>query len=115
MEKWSLEETHGQLRLVPRRSLGSDRFTWAHLLYGRLGPVQVCVIYFPSRFNSPVDQTVIDLLRTFGTNTGPSTCQCLGYHRSQLWQGARPVRSQVPSCPGSCHWPTAQRHRLSWA
>jgi hypothetical protein len=33
----------------------------------------VYVVYFPSRFNLAVDKTVIDTLRTFGTNTGPST------------------------------------------
>ncbi len=73
MEKWTVEETNGELRLAPLRSLGSDRFTWAHLLYGRLGQVQVYIIYFPSRFDFTVDTTVIDTLRTFGTNTGPST------------------------------------------
>jgi hypothetical protein len=73
MARWSLEETNDGLRLVPRRGLGSDRFTWAHLLYGRLDLVQVYVIYFPSRFNLAVDTTVIDTLMTFGTNTGPST------------------------------------------
>jgi hypothetical protein len=73
MEKWTVEETNGELRLAPLRSLGSDRFTWAHLLYGRLGQVQVYIIYFPSRFDLAVDTTVIDTLRTFGTNTGPST------------------------------------------
>jgi hypothetical protein len=72
MEKWTVEETNGELRLAPLRSLGSDRFTWAHLLYGRLGQVQVYIIYFPSRFDLAVDTTVIDTLRTFGTNTGPS-------------------------------------------
>ena len=73
MEKWTVEETNGELRLAPLRSLGSDRFTWAHLLYGRLGQVQVYIIYFPSRFDLAVDTTVIDTLRTFGTNTGSST------------------------------------------
>jgi hypothetical protein len=73
MAKWSLEETNDGLRLVPLRSLGSDRFTWAHLLYGRLDLVQVYVVYFPSRFDLAVDKTFIDTLRTFGSNTGSST------------------------------------------
>ncbi len=73
MEKWTLEETNGELRLAPVRALGLDRFTWAHLLYSRLGSVQVYVVYFPSRFDLAVDTTVIDTIRTFGTNTGPST------------------------------------------
>ena len=73
MEKWTVEETNGELRLAPLRGLGSDRFTWAHLLYGRLDLVQVYIVYFPSRFDLTADKTVIDTLRTFGTNTGPST------------------------------------------
>src|SRR2546421_5140194 len=73
MVKWSVEETNDGLRLIPWRSLGSDRFTWAHLLYGRLGKVHVYIIYFPSRFDLAVDTTAIDTLRTFGTNTGPGT------------------------------------------
>jgi hypothetical protein len=73
MEKWTVEETNGELRLAPLRALGLDRFTWAHLLYGRLSQVQVYVLYFPSRFDWPVDKTTIDALRTFGTNTGPGT------------------------------------------
>jgi hypothetical protein len=73
MEKWTVEETNGELRLAPLRALGLDRLTWAHLLYGRLSQVQVYVLYFPSRFDLPVDKTTIDALRTFGTNTGPGT------------------------------------------
>ena len=73
MEKWTIEETNGELRLAPLRALGLDRFTWAHLLYGRLSQVQVYMLYFPSRFDLPVDKTTIDTLRTFGTNTGPET------------------------------------------
>ena len=71
--KWSVEEINGVLRLAPLRALGLDRFTWAHLLYGRLSQVQVYVLYFPSRFDLSVDKTAIDTLRTFGTNTGPGT------------------------------------------
>lgn len=73
MAKWSVEETSDGLRLIPLRGLGSDRFTWANLLYSRLDLVQVYAIYFPSRFNLNVDKTVVDTLRTFGTNTGPGT------------------------------------------
>src|SRR5712691_10498045 len=73
MEKWTVEEPNGELRLAPLRALGLDRFTWAHLLYGRLSQVQVYVLYFPSRFDLPIDKTTIDALRTFGTNTGPGT------------------------------------------
>lgn len=73
MEKWAVEETNGELRLAPLRAIGLDRFTWAHLLYGRLSQVQVFVLYFPSRFDLPLDKDTIDMLRTFGTNTGPGT------------------------------------------
>jgi hypothetical protein len=71
--KWTIEETDRGLRLAPLRALGFDHFTWAHLLYGRLSPIQVYILYFPSRFDLPEDKYVIDTLRTFGTNTGPST------------------------------------------
>jgi hypothetical protein len=73
MVKWVLEETDDGLKLGTLRALDLDNFTWAHLLYGRLSPVQVYIIYFPSRFNLTVDKAVIDVLRTFGTNTGLST------------------------------------------
>src|SRR5438128_11666277 len=90
MEKWKVEETNGELRLAPLRSLGSDRFTWAHPLYGRLGQVQVYIIYFPSRFDLAVDTTVIDTLTTFGTNTGSSTSV-------NVWDTSDPTFAKAPA------------------
>ncbi len=75
MNTWKVEETPNGLRLSPttHRVLGSENFTWANLLYGKLVPVEVYVIYFPSRFNLDVDTTVTNSLHAFAKNTGPST------------------------------------------
>lgn len=73
--EWTIEETQSGLKLSPLtlRKLGSKKFTWAHLMYGKLGTVKVYVTYFPSRFNLDLDAVVMDNLRTFGKNTGPGT------------------------------------------
>src|SRR5437764_10134332 len=75
MNAWQVEETPDGLRLArpARRALGSEHFTWADLLYQKLAPVQVYVVYFPSRFNLNIDTTVMKALRTFGENTGSGT------------------------------------------
>ena len=75
MITWKLEGTERGLRLgqAARRMTSSERFTWAELLYGKLGSVKVYVIYFPSRFDLPVDNQVMDALNAFGKNTGPDT------------------------------------------
>lgn len=76
METWRLEETDNGLRLKQedkRREKGSERFTWAELLYGKLALVKVYAIYFPSRFDLPVDNQAMDALKVFGKNTGPDT------------------------------------------
>lgn len=76
MDTWMLDDTpNGRLRILPdvRRDFGSKRFTWGHLLYGRLNPVKVFVIYFPSRFDLKLDEIAEDAMRTFGRNTGSST------------------------------------------
>jgi hypothetical protein len=75
MNAWQVEETSEGLKLSrpTRRTFGSERFTWADLLYRKLASVKVYVIYFPSRFNLDMDAAVIKALRTFGENTGPST------------------------------------------
>jgi hypothetical protein len=64
------------LRLAPAppvRAFGEDRFTWVQLLYSRLLEVQVYVLYFPTRFNQPVDHLCTSLLREFGVNTPTAT------------------------------------------
>jgi len=74
MEQWRLVESTQGLRMEPSelRAMGEEGFTWAHLLYGKLGSVEVGIFYFPSRFDTAVDNLIIEELRTFGRNTGES-------------------------------------------
>ena len=74
MEQWRLVESTQGLRMEPSelRAMGEEGFTWAHLLYGKLGSVAVGIFYFPSRFDTAVDNLIIEELRTFGRNTGES-------------------------------------------
>jgi|SRR5215469_6197803 len=74
MAQWKLVESTEGLRIEASevRAMGEEGFTWAHLLYGKLGSVEVGLFYFPSRFDSAVDQSIIEELRTFGGNTGAS-------------------------------------------
>ena len=53
MNRWKIEKTPDGLRLLPttHRTLGSQSYTWANLLYEKLALVRVYVIYFPSRFD----------------------------------------------------------------
>src|SRR6187200_1243743 len=75
MIKWTIEERPSGLRISPfkSRSFGSEKFTWAHLLYNKLYQVQVYVIYFPSRFELKIDAITMQALRVFGMNTGEQT------------------------------------------
>lgn len=75
MDNWKLVDNAGGLRMerLALRAMGEDRFTWAHLLYGRLGHVRVGIFYFPSRFNTDTDTAVVKALTAFGANTGPGT------------------------------------------
>jgi hypothetical protein len=76
---WDIEQRDSIMRLRPRslpstqRAMGSERFTWADLLYEQLRPVQVFVLYFPSRFDRGVDAQVRGTLEVFGRETPPST------------------------------------------
>jgi hypothetical protein len=75
MNNWKLIESATGLRMEPAalRAMGDEQFTWAHLLYGKLGNVRVGIFYFPSRFNTAADNAVIEALRSFGQNTGTAT------------------------------------------
>jgi hypothetical protein len=53
--------------------MGDKQFTWAELMYGKLGAVKVYTIYFPSRFDLSVDEQVMVSLKSFGKNTGVDT------------------------------------------
>ncbi len=55
------------------RSFTSAAFTWADLLGGSLGATQVYVMYFPSRFDLPVDAEAEESLRVFGDATSGKT------------------------------------------
>lgn len=75
MSNWKLIDNSGSLRMepAPLRALGEEQFTWAHLLYGKLGNVLIGIFYFPSRFNNSTDTAVIAALKAFGANTGSAT------------------------------------------
>jgi len=75
MNNWTLVDNSISLRMKPGalRAMGSEQFTWAHLLYGKLGNVKVGIFYFPSRFSTATDTAAIEALREFGRNSGPST------------------------------------------
>jgi hypothetical protein len=74
-QQWVLRESDDGLSLEPirTRALGSESFTWAHLLYGKLALVKVLVVYFPSRTDSLEDESCKEILRAFGENTGEAT------------------------------------------
>jgi hypothetical protein len=69
MGSWDVKETANGLQLSPRRSLGSEEFTWADLLYRKLAAVHVYVLYFPSRFDLEFDGVVRQALEAFGRDT----------------------------------------------
>jgi hypothetical protein len=76
MTDWRLGGPPEALSLVPepaRRVFGDEAATWASVMYARLAPVEVFVLYFPSRFDLPVDKSCTDLLRAFGQNTSEKT------------------------------------------
>jgi hypothetical protein len=75
MPSWRVDDTQGGFRLAPvvRRSLDSQRQTWADLLTGQLGDVRVFVLFFPSRFDTQADRIAIEALRVFGQHTGAGT------------------------------------------
>jgi hypothetical protein len=75
MTSWRVDKGPSGLRLAPvvRRALGSEAMTWTELLYGELNAVHVYCLYFPSRFDLPVDGVATESLRTFAAHTGTDT------------------------------------------
>src|SRR6266852_6086081 len=61
------------LRLARVRAFGTERFTWADLLRVALGRAEVYALYFPSRFDLPVDAAAGESLRLFGKATSFKT------------------------------------------
>lgn len=71
--RWRLRRTDAGLRLGEVRAFGTERFTWADLLQAPLSDAEVYVLYFPSRFDLPVDAAATDSLRHFGDATSGKT------------------------------------------
>jgi hypothetical protein len=71
--RWRLRRGESGLRLGQVRAFGTDRFTWADLLQAPLTATQVYALYFPSRFDLPVDAAVAASLRLFGDQTSART------------------------------------------
>lgn len=55
------------------RRFGTERFRWDDLLRAPLSGADVYVLYFPSRFDLPVDVSATETLRVFGANTSVRT------------------------------------------
>lgn len=71
--RWRLRRTDSGLRLGLVRAFGTGRFTWADLLRVPLGTARVYALYFPSRFDLPVDAGAEESLRIFGGATSNRT------------------------------------------
>jgi hypothetical protein len=71
--RWRLRRADAGLRLGKLRAMGTETFTWADLLTDRLADVHVFALYFPSRFDLPVDAAATEALRAFGAATPKST------------------------------------------
>ena len=71
--RWRLRRSESGLRLDRLRSFGSEAFTWADLLQVPLAATRVYALYFPSRFDLPVDAAATESLRRFGGNTSNLT------------------------------------------
>jgi hypothetical protein len=71
--RWRLRRTDTGLRLGQVRAFGTQRFTWADLLQAPLAAAQLYVLYFPSRFDLPVDAAVTESLLHFGEATPERT------------------------------------------
>jgi hypothetical protein len=67
--RWRLRRSESGLRLDRLRSFGSETFTWADLLRAPLAATRVYTLYFPSRFDLPVDAAATESLRLFGRAT----------------------------------------------
>ncbi len=71
--RWGLRRSESGLRLGQVRAFGSETFTWADLLRVPLAETRVYTLYFPSRFDLPVDAAATESLRRFGGNSSNRT------------------------------------------
>ncbi|MGE3799090.1 MAG: hypothetical protein AB7G88_14770, partial [Thermomicrobiales bacterium] len=90
MGTWQVLEGDNGLRMdeVRTRAPGSDKLTWAGLFGTFLEPVRAYVLYFPSRFELPVDEVATKALSAFGRNTPASTSV-------NFWDGTDPEFGRV--------------------
>lgn len=72
-QRWRLRRTGAGLRLGQVRAFGTELFTWADLLRLPLAAVRVYALYFPSRFDLPVDEAATSSLRLFGQQSSDTT------------------------------------------
>jgi hypothetical protein len=71
--RWRLRRSDSGLQLDRLRAFGSETFTWAELLRAPLAETRVYALYFPSRFDLPVDAAATESLRRFGGQTSNRT------------------------------------------
>ena len=88
MANWVVTEGESGLRLERTRAPGSEQLTWVGLFDTFLEPVNAYVLYFPSRFDLPVDKEANEALKSFGRNT-PATTSV------NSWDGTDPEFGQV--------------------
>src|SRR6185437_3744439 len=91
--KWRLRQTETGLQLGQLRAFGTETFTWSDLLRGPLGTVQVYALYFPSRFDLPVDAEATQSLRIFGDATS-------GLTSVNFWTHGTSISVPHSSCSG---------------
>lgn len=90
MSTWQVQQGDSGLRLekFQTRAPGSEKLTWAGLFGTFLEPVRAYVLYFPSRFDLPVDTEVAEALKAFGRNTPDTTSV-------NSWDGGDPEFGRV--------------------
>lgn len=71
--RWRVRRVDGLIRLERLRAFGTSQLTWADLFAEQLEAAEVFVLYFPSRFELPIDDAAAETLRVFAHNTPSST------------------------------------------
>jgi hypothetical protein len=71
--QWRLRRSSGLLRLERLRAFGSAELTWADLFSAELTDAELFVLYFPSRFELPIDEAATETLKVFAANTSSRT------------------------------------------
>jgi hypothetical protein len=71
--QWRLRRAAGLVRLERLRAFGSAGLTWADLFTAELAETDLFVLYFPSRFELPIDEAITETLEIFAANTPSRT------------------------------------------